>query len=255
MPENPLLPDAELRTLLALLKRCATLENPSERSGTGQSRPHPPQNASGREAVLAATVLQLKAGDLFLPEPADAVALSLVPQPEGAANDQPDAIPRKIAVSTSRFLLGASMAAALRLSGSEHLVLLLTSTNSKDPGWAAALAWAQERLLPLVVVCTDPRGPAAFTSKPVRSPGKFDWSEVSRSAARLKLPVLTVDGEDAVAIYRATQEAMLRARAGAGPAVLWAALPARAQLAERPRTRRPVARLAQYLRSRGIAPA
>ena len=65
--------------------------------------------------------------------------------------------------------------------------------------------------------------------------------------------MLTVDGEDAVAVYRTAQEGILRARVGGGPAVLWAALATVAEAKARPASQRPVARLTRYMRARKIA--
>ncbi len=144
------------------------------------------------------------------------------------------------------------MASALRDAGTDHIALVLMQAGVADAGWQAALTWSQESLLPLLLVCTDHSGAEAFTRGPKISPAQLGWSGVSRLAARQKVPVLTVDGEDAVALYRTVQEAILRARSGGGPAVLWAALPTAAESDSRSRTQRPVARLAQYLRARGI---
>ncbi len=256
MPENPLLPDAELRALLALTMRCTKLEaalgkivipRRGQRSG-----------ASGREAALAATAMQMRPGDLWLPEPADRLALTLASKPDKAKLPAVDSLPGEYTKGQSRLLLAATMAAALRIARTDpqaeySVALTLQRAGTADPSWPAALAWAQERLLPLLVVCFDASGPAAFTAEARTAPSRFVWTAVARAAARLQLPILTVDGEDAVAMYRTAQEALLRARTGGGPALLWAALPTPAQRAARPKTQRPLARLTRYLRTRGIA--
>lgn len=251
MPENPLLPDAELRALLALTRRCTVLDAAAARKKAPPARRA--KYPAGREAVLAATTLQLGSGDLFLPEDDDSLALALSSNSDEATHSVVAAVPGDLGKANSRLLLATAMALALRHSGSGKVVLLLTQAGIADPAWGKALAWAQDKLLPLVVVCVDPSGPAAFSGKASAASKTFDWATVSRSAARLQLPVLTLDGDDAVAMYRATQEALLRARAGGGPAILWAALPTAAQLAKRPRNQQPLTRLAGYLRTRGIS--
>ncbi len=250
MPENPLLPHAELRALLALTKRCTTLEAAAaEKPGVKRSRRS--KRHASREAVLAATTLQLEPGDLLVAEPGDPTASELAPASPGKkAHTSP--LPAAHSKGASRLLLATAMAAALQETGTKRIALLFTQAGTADPAWQAALAWSQERLLPLVFVCTDASGPAIFTAKSKCSPALLQWENVSRLTAKLKLPVLTIDGEDAVAMYRAAQEAILRARSGGGPAVLWAALPTSAELAGRSRTLRPVHRLVQYLRTRGI---
>ena len=75
---------------------------------------------------------------------------------------------------------------------------------------------------------------------------------MSRLAKRVKLPVLTVDGEDAVAVYRVMQESVLRARLGGGPAVLWAVMTPAAEAAKMKRSSQPIARLEKYMAARKI---
>ena len=75
---------------------------------------------------------------------------------------------------------------------------------------------------------------------------------MTRFAKRHKLPVLTVDGEDAVAVYRVMQESALRARQGGGPSVLWAVMTPKQSVATMPASIQPVARLRGYLAARKI---
>ncbi len=252
MPENPLLPHAELRALLALTKRCTALEAASARKATLPSRRKAAPTHTSREAVLAATTIQLRPGDPLIAEPGDRIAAELGRERADGSSRKTTVLPLEYTKGTSRLLLAAAMASALRGAGTDRVALFLTQGGTTNPGWEAALTWAQNDLLPLLLVCTDASGAAIFKGGGKPSADRLQWGSVSARATELKLPILTVDGEDAVAMYRATQEAMLRARTGGGPAVLWAALPAAAELNGRSRTQRPVARLAQYLRARGI---
>lgn len=256
MPENPLLPHAELRKLLALTKRCTTLEATTRKRALKRPRGTAALHSS-REAVLAAAILQLEPGDLLIAEPGDSTAAELRSTDSNTdlgRNILPAAVlPPEYCKGASRLLLASAMAAALQQSGTKRIAILFTQAGISDSGWQAALTWSQERLLPLILVCTDPSGPMIFKKKTSLPTAAFQWESISRLAARLKLPVLTVDGEDAVAMYRTAQEAILRARTGGGPAVLWAALPTPVEMQGRSRTLRPVHRLAQYLRARGIA--
>ena len=93
------------------------------------------------------------------------------------------------------------------------------------------------------------RAPASVKRQ---EPG-LDFAAMSKLAKRLKLPVLTVDGEDAVAIYRVMQESVLRARQGGGPAVLWAVMTPTRSLATMPASSQPIARLRSYLSARKIS--
>ncbi len=253
MAENPLLPNDELRALLALTKRCAKLSRAPDRgkshsAATRRGRTSLPS----REALLAATVLQLKSGDLLIPETGDPIASQLAP----GLTDSPEAVPAlpQLGKNSSRLILAAAMAAALRGAHTDRLVLTYARAGMPEPEWAAALSWAQTRLLPLVVAFGDARGPDAFRPAAQASADAPTWEVVQRVAQRLQMPILSVDGEDAVAVYRVMQESVLRARAGAGPAILWAMLPSpRENAAGRLLSLSPVARLQRYLRARKIS--
>ena len=283
MPENPLLPDTELRALLALTKRVLALEvaaapkvssarkavakaqKPSPRGAAeipdgatrGATRGIVPTHLVAREAALAATTMQLRAGDLLVPEATDSTVLALSPKPASGdfqtSSHRLHLLPAKFTKGTSRLLLATALASGLRSLQAEGVVLAFTRPGRAEPGWLQALAWAQAELLPFLLVCLDPSGPTAFTSRRPPAAGHLDWSGVTRAATHLKLPVLTLDGEDAVAMYRAAQEALLRARAGGGPAVLWASLSPAAERGARPPAQRPLLRLTQYMRARKIA--
>jgi pyruvate dehydrogenase E1 component alpha subunit len=116
----------------------------------------------------------------------------------------------------------------------------------------AALEWAQEAQLPLILACADATNGAAARSVKRREPA-LDFVSMSRLAKRLKLPTLTVDGEDAVAVYRVMQESVLRARQGGGPAVLWAVMTPARSLATMPASCQPIARLRSYVMARKIS--
>lgn len=253
MAENPLLPNAELRALHHLLRTAARAEAEElrrrARSGAKSARNTQP---GSRAALLAGMLLQLKSGDVAVPEPEDALAASLLhEETDGRETGTALAVP----ASAPRLMIAAGLAAAHQASGEERLVLALVRAGTRPADWPAALTWAQERQLPLVLAVADPSGPNAFgAASGAGKAGDFTWPAVQKLTAKLKLPVLSVDGEDAVAVYRVMQESALRARSGGGPAILWAMLPSAQQLAaQRPRTALPVARLERYLKARGIA--
>jgi TPP-dependent pyruvate/acetoin dehydrogenase alpha subunit len=97
--------------------------------------------------------------------------------------------------------------------------------------------------LPLLVICA---AIDSGTHKPQAS--AMSWPSAQRLSTRCALPVLSVDGEDVVAVYRAVQESLLHIRFGSGPVLLWAVCsPRRPALAQQP-----VRRLQSYMRARGI---
>lgn len=254
MPENPLLPNEELRALLHLTRRCALLDGAAVRKLARQ----PPTRGSrsitvprSREALLAGTAVQLRPGDLLVARPGDTTADALAPAPKA---EQPVPVLPGADLVQSQVLASVALAAGLRSTGGDRLVLHYTSAGTPQNSWAEALAWAQQRLLPFILVCADPSGTGTFRSAGVANKTDLSWEPVRRTAAKLQLPVLTVDGEDAVAVYRTMQESVLRARAGGGPAILWAMLPSAKDLrTARPRGEQPLGRLERYLKSRKIS--
>jgi TPP-dependent pyruvate/acetoin dehydrogenase alpha subunit len=153
--------------------------------------------------------------------------------------------------SGGRLALCAAVARGLQaaVAGNETgLLLAFTHAGSMEHGWADALEWAQQEQLPLLLACTDATG-----GKTVRGRGAaeaLDWASMSRLSRRTGLPVVSVDGEDAVAVYRVMQECVVRTRVVGGPAVIWAlTTPATTPLT---RTQQPIARLRSYMAARNI---
>jgi hypothetical protein len=223
--ENPLLPHRKLQELYKLIEHCRTLE-------TKQRTP------SSREAILAATTIHLEDGDHLCTAPGDA-AVALAPTPK-ASNAYEGFTP-----SLPRLLITAALTRGFQLAGSPQITLAYSNANSKEEGWAEAFTWAQTDRLPLVFCIADAPRPRAASSKTA-----LTWPNVDRLCRRLQFPTLTVDGEDAVAVFRTMQEAALRARSGHGPSLIWAMLsPAGTKLT---RSQTPTARLKRYLAARKI---
>jgi TPP-dependent pyruvate/acetoin dehydrogenase alpha subunit len=236
LSENPLLPHRKLRELHTLMLRCRELERKQK------------SRSSLREALLAATSIHLLPGDMLSGRPEDMTAVQLAPEPKKPRS-------HSLVAPTSmkeRLPLCAAAARGLQASGSDGVVLAYTQAGDAEPGWQSALAWAQESQLPLLLACGD----ATRGAKPRSGKGgvpPLDFATMSRLARRLKLPVLTVDGEDAVAVYRVMQESLIRARFGGGPAVLWCVMtPQGGRSAKLPRSKQPLARLESYLLARSI---
>lgn len=206
-----------------------------------------------REALLAATLLQLCAGDTLVSSATDAAPFRLLERWEATTTSAALTTVR-VGAGQNAFLAAAALAAACQRRKSDCLVLLLVAAGTADSRWTEALTWAQTEQLPLVIACADPSVQDAFKPDPSAAKELWSWTSVQKPAAKLKFPVLTVDGEDAVAVYRVMQESVLRARSGGGPALLWAALPAgqSSQLTQTS-SETPLERLTRYLRVRGIS--
>jgi pyruvate dehydrogenase E1 component alpha subunit len=237
LSENPLLPHSKLRELHTLMVRTRDLQ-----------RKHA-QHTSPREALLAATLIQLLPGDLVSTTAGDAVVEKLAPQGKSSrtAGSLLDA-----SSSASRLVACAAAARGLQAAGADGLLLALAQAGTAEASWMGALEWAQKSQLPLLLACSDATNGATSRSRK-RSEPAIDFTSMSRFAKRHKLPVLTVDGEDAVAVYRVMQEAVLRARQGGGPSVLWAVMTPARSIAAMPASSQPIARLRRYLATRKIS--
>lgn len=236
MSENPLLPHNKLRELHALMVRARNLDRKLTPRG------------SAREALLAATLIQLLPGDLLSGLPGDGVVEKLAPE-----DKRQRAAGSLLGAPSFESRLEASAAAArgLQAAGADGLLLAFARAGTLEPRWPVALEWAQQTQLPLVLACSDATNGISPASRKRTEPA-LDFTNISRFAKRLKLPVLTVDGEDAVAVYRVMQESVLRARVGGGPSVLWAVMTPTRSAASMPASSQPVARLRSYLAARKI---
>jgi TPP-dependent pyruvate/acetoin dehydrogenase alpha subunit len=262
LSENPLLPHRKLQELYTLMQRCRALDLKQARVQGG--RRQKASRAIAREALLAATAIHLLPGDLLCAQPGDRAAEQLSPACKAAA-----ATSSLLAAPefSPRLLLCAAAARGLQATGAEGLVLAFADTHSPaagSAGWATALEWAQSAQLSLLLACIDSSSAPGVRSSPQprakSTDSPLDWPSMSRLAHRLRLPVLPVDGGDAVAVYRVMQESALRARMGGGPAVLWAfmnpdlspqATPS-SRTSDLPRASQPIARLRSYLAARQI---
>ncbi len=239
MSENPLLPHRKLRELHTLMLRCRDLERKQKFRG------------AARDALLAATSIHLLSGDLISARAEDQTPLHLAP--EGKKPNLTGGLVTAPSIA-SRLTACAATARGLQAAGSDGVVLAMTQAGTKEAGWQAALDWAQQAQLPLLLACADAtRGPARATAGSRGEPA-LDFATISRFAKRNQLPVLTVDGEDAVAVYRVMQESVLRARLGGGPAVLWAVLtPLAGAQAKLSRAQQPIVKLERYMAARKIS--
>ena len=101
--------------------------------------------------------------------------------------------------------LAAGVALAYKLQANQHVVVSIVSAAGLESGSShEALRSASTLRLPLVVVvdCSEP--PEGLGAR----------------AAAYDIPAIAVDGEDPVAVYRVSREAINRARGGRGPSLI-----------------------------------
>lgn len=252
MPENPLLPNSELRALHALLQHVSALHS-SQEVTTARGRSPSFSLGPGTEAVLSSTLLQLQAGDVIFPEPGEVDLPSILAGRRFTRAQKPPGI-LQVTGGSSRLFAAAGIAAGLRRTGEGRLVLAFSSLRLAEERWREALAWAQEDKLPLILVCVDKSGADAFRDSGKIEPEAISWQGLQQVSEKTQLPALAVDGQDAVAMYRVVQESVLRARALAGPVAIWAVLPTEKEL-RRPSkiSVSPLNRLEKYLQVRKIS--
>jgi len=223
LAENPLLPHHKLQELYTLMRTCRTLE--------AKQRP-----ARTREAILAGTTIHLAPGDFVSAPPADP-ALALAPALASGASTHDGFTP-----SISRWLTFAAISRGLHFGNASHIGLLHAHAGDRDADWQQALTWLQTDRLPAVVCVAD------IPSSRKHPANALTWPAVDTLCRKLHLPTLTVDGEDAVALYRVMQEASHRARTGLGPSVIWAVLSPQAPVG----SALPLTRLKRYMAQRSI---
>ena len=226
MADNPLLPKDRLRELRALMERVRTTDRR--------------RNETAREALLAATLIHLAAGDLVSGPTDDSTLRSLAPRSKAGedAHDLPQSL---------RIPLCAGAARGMHTAQTDRIAIAFAKADRAETGWADALRWAHRDRLPFLLVVEDD-GTHTGRSRSSRSVPLLRWPELTKLAHNLHLPHFPVDGEDAVAVYRVIQETSARARSGGGPSVIWAMLSAKRSTSRE----QPLKRLDAYMAARGI---
>ncbi|HEY4358985.1 MAG TPA: thiamine pyrophosphate-dependent enzyme [Acidobacteriaceae bacterium] len=243
MAENPLLPHRRLQELHALMLRCRDLDRTNARKNAGKN---PGTAGIAREGLLAAAAIQMEPGDMLCGEAGDSTVEELF-LPQAAVSKKKSKAPGTPELPTlSQLTLCIGMARGLQASGSKGVVLALTSAGTSDPAWQNSMTYAQTLRLPIIFLCLDATG--GKVSKRAANP--LTWLVAQKFAKNAHLPMLAVDGEDAVAVYRVVQESLIRARSGDGPALAWCVLNKR----DGKGRSRPVTAMEKYLAVRGLKP-
>jgi len=226
LADNPLLPQARLRELHALMRRIRA----TDRRKTNVAR----------EALLAAALIHLSTGDLVSGRADDATLHTLAPKSK--TGDDAHDVPQSL-----RIPLCAGAARGMQTAGTDRITVAFTEAGAPEIGWVDALRWAHSDRLPFLLIVDDDGTRARSKVTPRNEPALL-WPELTKLAHGIHLPHFPVDAEDAVAVYRVMQETSARARSGGGPSVIWAMLSAE-RLAPR---QQPLKRLEAYMAARGI---
>lgn len=226
MADNPLLPQDRLRELRALMQRVRTMDRRKSKVA--------------REALIAATLIHLGAGDLVSAYSGDATLRALAPKSK--AGDDAHDVPQSL-----RIPLCAGAARGMHTAGTDRIAVAFARAGVSETGWADALRWAYRDQLPFLLVVADD-GAHGKRSRSSRNAPSLLWPELTKLARNIHLPHFPVDGKDAVAVYRVIQETSARARSGGGPSVIWAMLGGESLTPPQ----QPLKRLDAYMAVRGI---
>ena len=182
----------------------------------------------GAEACWVSTAIDLKDGDLTSDAGAAQEAVLLehvraVGRREAAAavkNPELKRILRRLkepkveafrGSAYERVLCAAGAGMALKAGGARGVALAYAGlTELSGAEWKRVLTVLGQEGLPLVLMVLPGESKVDLEAVAVKAAGSVDAA----------VPVIPVDAGDAVAIYRVTQETMVRARAGGGAAVI-----------------------------------
>lgn len=217
--------------------------------------------ALGSEAVAAAALIGLEAGDLFVsakPHPFAALlkgvpirsivrTLQVHPSAESAERARLSAgiliassagrVPRSITAGA----LAAGAAFAARYGDCENVAIAFYNGANAGHSWQQAFRFALAHDLPIILVRQSARPLRPISSR--RRSGKN---------APGSLPIIPVDADDAIAVYRVAHEAIAHARRGSGPTLI-DCVPLRLA-EERKQDSDCIARMECYLQAKGLRP-
>jgi TPP-dependent pyruvate/acetoin dehydrogenase alpha subunit len=208
-----------LRRLYASMLRCRML---SERAQHLAATASAGEFAIGHEAIVAGATLELGSEDMLVASPGNLGAqIMRGTQWSDAVRQNGD----QVGVATAGtgvlgsfdpFNLGTGIALAHRLEKTHNVVVALSADGTPSPDRChEAMKFAGVHKLPIIYVL---RGGSVFGTG--AATGTPALEEISFMARDCGLPAVIVDGNDAVAMWRVTQESVHRARNGAGPTLI-----------------------------------
>ncbi len=207
--------------------RCRTLTERAVQQLVGSAPTTDWNFAVGREAIVVGAALDLGLADTVVfsssnipAQLARGASLEQVVSQSARKNGSEAVVATEpsaaTAVSIDPFNLGTGLALAHKLEKKRNVVLALAAEDTSTADrWHEAMKFAGIHKLPVIYVLQ--RG-SAFDLEPAkRSPALDDLSFVARDCG---FPAIIVDSNDAVAMWRVTQESIHRARNGAGPTLI-----------------------------------
>jgi len=250
--ENPLLPHKTLQEMHASMMTARQME----RRAAPLLRKRRATSFTGREATFIGVLPHLLPQDRISTAPGEIMMRLLrggAPREilrelrsAKARNTEENGVLPPVERMPERLAMAAGIAHAGKAAKNEGVVVAYLEPGEMEHDWLEILKTAARLELPIVFICLH----GGDGKKAVRL---RQWGQL-RAVTRLKgglelVPVIPVDGQDVVAMYRAAQESILRARMGIGPTVLWCE-----HWDLGPKQRDPLAEFESYLFSKGLSP-
>jgi TPP-dependent pyruvate/acetoin dehydrogenase alpha subunit len=223
-----LISDAKLKQLYATMVQCRMLTERACRL-RGQPRSRSLYAASmGQEAIATGCAIDLQPGDTIALAPRNSIAALVKDLAQGlpldgivaqmyqshTACDQMSKVIMPCPTEGTQIDLATSVALVNKRKKKNNVVFAFGDKATTTLGdWHQALQLAAKKSLPIIFVVEDNPwpGPAKLKAGDEEKDGKV------RSDG---LPIITVDANDVVAVYRVAFESLQRVRQGGGPVVV-----------------------------------
>jgi pyruvate dehydrogenase E1 component alpha subunit len=235
---NPLISDAKLKQLYSTMLQCRLL---SERAYELRGVKDKATPLFGGEAAAVGAALDLRRDDWLLPLQDDVLGKfvkgaplasilselqqnesSKVPAsnkpaaPDLTANHSPFYIIPSAPNPAAQLNLASGVALAMQARKSGNIVIAFCGdTSDSGPRWQEALRFAGKHCLPLLVLAH-----AKVSAKTASAKREKVFASLLSDGNPCGLPVIPVDANDVVAIYRVAYESIHKARHGGGPTLI-----------------------------------
>jgi 2-oxoisovalerate dehydrogenase E1 component alpha subunit len=233
---NSLISDAKLKQLYATMLKCSILDERAQEFKKRNKRSTQP--FAGREAAIVSAAIDLRPDDWIAPPPRDfigglikGIPLSTVwssligpgtenraytggTTPEKQALAHAHVVP-PVASIALQLNLAAGIAIACKVQKNKSVTMaFLAGPLSSSRVVSETLTLAAAEQLPLVLV--------GYADYPLKSTAvrRRRSADLGDRSQKCEIPVIPVDGTDAVAIYRVACESIHKARYGGGPTMI-----------------------------------
>ena len=227
-----LISDAKLKQLYATMVQCRML---TERACRLRGRPLPPSlyaASMGQEAIATGCAIDLQPDDTIALAPNNSIAALVKILVEGVplegivaqmyahhiARDQSHNVIMPCPTQGTQIHLATSVALVNKRKKKNNVVVAFgDKATTTRGGWHQALQLATNKSLPIIFVVEDNPWPSPKPGPANFKPGDEEKDGKARSDG---LPIITVDANDVVAVYRVAYESIQRVRQGGGPVLV-----------------------------------